>query len=134
MLLEHPADLGIEAQGPTPGDAFCRAAEGLMSVLVDPSGVRGRERREIHLTGADLPQLLVRWLSEILYLFDGKGFVCGTFGVDEMTPTRLTGWTGGEPLDRRRHRTRRDVKAVTYHQLSVERMPEATRVRVFLDV
>jgi SHS2 domain-containing protein len=40
----------------------------------------------------------------------------------------------GEPLDLERHSTRTDVKAVTYHQLSVRETAEGVVVTVFLDI
>jgi SHS2 domain-containing protein len=74
-VLEHPADLGIEASGGSIGEAFEQAAAGLIAILLDPAGVRPRQARTLHVTAPDRERLLVCWLSEILYQIDGRGFV-----------------------------------------------------------
>jgi len=40
----------------------------------------------------------------------------------------------GEFIQEQKHRLRIDVKAVTYHQLSVRQEPNGSTVRVFLDI
>lgn len=133
-IVEHPADLGIEAEGATPGEAFSAAAEGLMSVIVDPRGVSPGETRDVDVAAVDYEQLLVRWLSEVLWLYDGAGFVPAKFEIGEIRRDRLSAKLHGEPFDPARHPARLDVKAVTYHEISVVERPGHTAVRVFLDI
>ena len=105
-----------------------------MSVIVDPEGVGTPEMRTLCVEGADRKQLLVRFLGEMLFLYDGAGFVGKEFHVTSMTPTALTVEVKGEKLDVSRHQTRLDVKAITYHQLEIIENPEGATVRVFLDI
>lgn len=133
-IVEHPADLGIEAEGTTPGEAFSAAAEGLISVIVDPRGVSPRESRDVEVSAADYEQLLVRWLSEVLWLYDGGGFVPAEFEIGDIRRDRLRAKLRGEPFDPSRHPARLDVKAVTYHEISVVERPGHTAVRVYLDI
>ncbi len=133
-LLEHPSDVGIEARGTSAAEAFQNAARGLMSVMVDPATVRVEEARSVHVAASDLEQLLVRWLAEILYLFDGERFTSAAFLIHSLTDTTLDATVRGERFSPARHVTRTDVKAVTYHQLDVRRTTEETVVKVFLDI
>lgn len=133
-LIEHPADLGIEAEGPTLAAAFEQAAYGLVAILLDPATVSGTERREVAVQAEDIEQLLVRWLSEILYLYDGQHFVVAECSVSEITPVRLRAHLLGETHSPERHTPRTDVKAVTYHQVSVHTGLNGSRVRAFLDI
>lgn len=133
-ILEHPADLGIEAHGGTLEEAFVQAAVGLVSIILDPATVEPRQTKEVHLRGADLEQLLVKWLSEILYLYDGQGFVGKEFEIVRLTENELDAKVRGEPLDLQKHRTRLDVKAVTYHQLQIQHTDHGVRVQVYLDI
>jgi SHS2 domain-containing protein len=82
----------------------------------------------------DEERLLVRWLGEVLYLYDGTGFVSSGFRVARASAAGLSAEAFGEPADRARHGMRLDVKAVTYHGVSVKRSPGACEVRVFLDI
>jgi len=134
VILDHPADLGIEATGRSLSEAFENAAAGLMSVILDPGTVSASESRRIALDGTDREQLLVKWLNEILYLYDGERFAATQFSVTDLGNTSLKATIRGEPFVPGRHISRMDVKAVTYHQLWVEGGPAGGRVRVFLDI
>lgn len=133
-ILEHPADLGISARGESLQEAFEEAAKGLTAIILDPATVRPQTALPVSITASDREQLLVRWLSEILYLYDGKRFPCAEFTIHELGPTWLVATVRGEDLDGSRHHTRLDVKAVTYHQLDIQEFAGQSRVRVFLDI
>jgi SHS2 domain-containing protein len=76
----------------------------------------------------------VRWLSEILYQLDGRGFVPRRVSVQRVDETGLSATLRGEQLDLARHSTRTDVKAITYHQLSVQESRQGVVLRVFVDI
>lgn len=133
-ILDHPADLGIEAHGKTPAEAFEQAALGLVSIIADASTVEARDCRNVTLHGSDLEHLLVRWLEEILYLYDGEHFLAGRFQISQLEMGRLEAVVYGEPFDPTRHQPRMDVKAVTYHLLQVRVKTGKSRVQVFLDI
>jgi SHS2 domain-containing protein len=134
VLLDHPADLGIEAFGKDLAGAFVQAAFALMSVILDPQKIDCTQSRAIVLEGVDREHLLVKWLTEVLYLYDGQGFAAGHFVISELSSTGLKATLTGEPFDAIKHAPRLDVKAITYHQLLVEETAEGTKVRVFLDI
>jgi protein archease len=134
VLLDHPADVGIEAYGKDLAGAFEQAALGLMSVILDPGRIDCTQTRVIILEGADRPHLLVKWMTEVLYLYDGQGFAAGKFVISELSLTRLVATVVGEPFNERKHVPRLDVKAITYHQLLVEEVDMGARVKVFLDI
>ena len=133
-ILDHPADLGIEAYGKTLSQAFEAAACGLTSVILDPSSVRPVESRQIMLEARDPKQLLVRWLTEVLYLYDGLKFVATRFKISSLSPRGLEAQLQGENFNRQRHSTRLDVKAITYHQLKIGRRRSHYWLQVFLDI
>jgi SHS2 domain-containing protein len=132
--LDHPSDIGIEADGATCAQAFCRAAAALISLILDPSTVQSSVSRTITLHATDAEQLLVRWLSEILYLYDGQGFAPGDFQITVCTPTLLEATVAGEAFDAEKHTTRGDVKAITYHQTAVWRDGGTWHVRAYVDL
>ena len=133
-ILEHPADIGIEARGDTLQQVFEQAAKGMMSVILDPGSVDSVESHRLDLRADDVEQLLVRWLAEILYYFDGRRFLAKEFVIDRMTATRLEAVIRGESHLPHKHRMNMDVKAVTYHQLCVRNDTQGWYARVFLDI
>ena len=114
--------------------AFEQAAIGLMSVILDLTSVEARLSRDVTLEASDLEHLLVKWLAEVLYLYDGEKFVSREFSVSELRQDSLRATVLGETFVGEKHVTRLDVKAVTYHQLIVEETNTGCRVRLFLDI
>lgn len=133
-LIDHPSDVGIEATGKSLEHAFKNAAEGLLSLIAERSEVRELETRSVCLASTDLDNLLVKWLSEILYLFDGEKFLPATIVINELSPNGLKAEISGESFDPARHKPKLDVKAITYHQLKIARRGNRCVVRVFVDI
>lgn len=133
-ILEHPADTGVESWGRSFGEALAASVDGLIAILVDPSTIQSAITRPIDITSTDRESLVVRTLSEVLYCFDGEGFVPSRLIVDSCTDRSLKGKLVGEHLRIGKHRLRTDVKAATYHQLSVRNVQDGVRLRVFFDI
>ncbi|MHB1131453.1 MAG: archease [Chloroflexota bacterium] len=132
--FEHTADLGLRAWGADLAALFASAALGLVAIVVDPRTVKARESRVVELPGAELSELLVAWLNEILFLLDSEGFVAGTFEVSAVGPEGLRAEVRGEPLDQARHAPHGGIKAATYHLASVECGEDGCQAQVILDV
>lgn len=133
-IIEHPADLGIEARGASLAEAFTEAAYGLISLITDRESVDPAIAETVSVSGADREQLLVKWLSEILYLMDGRRFLIRDLKISLLTQTELRAVAAGEFLSEAKHKMKMDVKAVTYHQLAVREENLGGFVRVFLDI
>lgn len=133
-LLEHTADMGIEASGATLEELFAEAASGLLEIIAGTPQVVAREERRVTVTAGDTGELLVHWLNEILYLFESQGFLPLDFEVEEIRMNRLRARVRGETFDPQRHPLEREVKAVTYHQLRVEKTDGLWWARVYVDL
>lgn len=131
-FIEHTADLGLVAYGSTLAEAFANAARGLFTIISEPKTFREIESREIRLSENSLEALLFEWLNRLIYFFDAEGLLLGRFEVLLSGEGELKATAYGEKYDPSRHHLRREVKAVTYHQLEVDR--EKNRVRVIFDV
>ena len=110
-ILEHPSDIGIEAYGNNLKEAFEQSAVGLISIILDPSKIESVETKKIEIYSTDYEQLLVKWLNEILYLYDGENFVSGNFQIESLSPTSLTANIKGEYFNNGKHATKMDLKS-----------------------
>jgi len=133
-ILEHTADIGIEARGQTLKEAFENAALGMMSLIYDLETVEKKEQRTISIEARDVESLLVGWLSELLYLFDGEEFVPCSFEIESLHLKGLAGKVWGEALDENKHKMKIYVKAVTYHQLSIRSLDKESVIQVYFDI
>src|SRR5947208_1475037 len=68
---------------------------------------------------------LVRFLGDVLYLYDTERFV-----PDRVSPAGIS----GEPFDPARHHALREVKAVTYHGAAVRRDGAGYGATIVFDV
>lgn len=134
QILEHPADVGIEAYGNSLEELFENAAYGLFSLISVPEGIGMGQRLHVTLDSIDLENLLVRWLNELLYLYDGENFLTAKTDVRSVSQTSLEGFIFGETYNSKKHELKLDVKAITYHQLQIENISGSWKARFFVDV
>lgn len=133
-IIEHPADVGFLAYGRTLEELFANAALAMMSLGYELDAIEERERREIAAEGRDTEEMLFEWLAEILAISDAGKLVFRRFEIAELVAGRVRGAAWGEKFDRGRHRAGTYIKAVTYHQLRVEKKDEGWTAQVYLDV
>ncbi len=145
--IEHTADVGMALRAPDIRSAFERAAAAAFDMMCDLDSVAADASFEVRVGGRpdDLEHLMVRWLSELLYLYDSEGILLSEFdvlelqfgvqgdGEDPAAGSFLTARAGGERFDARRHQMKLELKAPTYHQLAVERAGDGWSVRVIFD-
>ncbi len=141
--LDHAADVVVEVHAPTLPALFATAARALVQQLAGPVRLCDRAAPPVLLqrAAADLPALLVGWLSDVLFLAmtqsaflavrpadiavhadaaTGSARLCARCGVQRLP--------AGSPFAA-------EVKAVTYHGLAVTRLPPGGfAARVLFDV
>ena len=133
-VLEHTADIGFEAFGSTVEEVFSNAARALIDLMVDLESIAPREEVAIQVQGPDPANLLVNWLSEVLYLYDTDGWLFRDFKIRRLEGGSLSALAQGEKFDRARHQTKLLVKAITYHQLALEQVRDGWRAQVYVDI
>jgi SHS2 domain-containing protein len=129
--IDHTADVGIRAHGRTLDELFANAAEGMFSLVADLAKVKPVGEIEVRLAAEDVPTLLVRWLSELLYVHETEHLLFSAFDV-LVQGTSLTGRARGEPIDKARHELQLAIKAVTRHGLRVD--PKEGIAEVIFDI
>ncbi len=133
-ILEHTADVGFEAFGATRQEAFQNAARALFHLIVDLESVMPREETSLSAEGTGAEDLLVNWLSELLYRHDAEGWLFSGFDVRLTGQRRLAAVARGEKFDPARHQAKMMVKAITYHQLSLRPAAGGWRAQVYVDI
>ncbi len=131
-LIDHTGDVGIRVTAATLPELFETAAGGMYDILVDAPDVATTVEETIELEG-ETDELLRAWLGELLYRFSVNELIFRRFeiGIDGR---RLRARVRGAPMDRERHGLRTELKAVTYHGLSVRRDGDAWIGEVIFDI
>jgi len=134
-FFEHTADIGVTVHGATLEELFRHAAAALYETLgaFELSGPRSERRMALR---ADSPEdLLHDWLAELLYDVEARHALYDQIDPLEVTPGSLSAGLRGGTIDFDRSQTNEEIKAVTYHQLRVEELPDgAWRATVIFDV
>ena len=101
--IDHVGDLGIEVSGEDLSALFQHAAEAFFQIITNPETIREEERREISVHAASLEELLVKWLTEFVYLLDAESMLFKSFHVRTLDEYCLEAVAVGEHFDALRH-------------------------------
>ncbi len=133
-LIDHTADIGIDVLGATLRELFTNAAFALFDIITDLSKVECKAECNIKISGIDREQLLVNWLTELLYLHDVKNLLFKNFCIADIEDNQLTATINGEAFIEGKHVIKTEVKAVTYHNLSIIKEDHQWKARVIFDL
>lgn len=133
-IIDHTADVGLRVHGGHLAHVFEKAALGFYDLMVSLTAIEARQVRHVRVEAETLDELLVRWLSELLYLFDVAGFLGRKVHVVLEPQWRLDATVHGEVFDPQRHELKLLYKAVTYHRASVEFSDGSWTAQVILDI
>ena len=128
--VEHTADRAFTVRGRDLAELFALAAQALCAIQGQPADAQQTLCREVEVSGIDRETLLVNWLNEILYLQDVHHESYSGFEVMEISDTLLRVSLRGEPSAS----SRRTIKAVTFHDLRIERLPNGWEATIVVDV
>ena len=133
-IIDHTADIGIDVFGDTLQDLFSNAGFALFDIITDLSTVECKVKHSLNIVGVDKEQLLVNWLSELLFLHDVKNLLFKNFCVNQLSDYQLNADVSGEVFDEKRHIIKTEVKAVTYHNLSIIQKDQQWKTRIIFDL
>jgi len=133
-LIDHTADLGMRVRGESLENLFENAGLALFDILTDVTLVRRHSRSEISLKAESVEDLFVAWLRELLYLFYVRKKLFCAFQIIKFKETSLAAVCWGEQYDSQRHILLTEIKAVTYHELSITRTQSGWEAQAIFDV
>jgi len=133
-IIEHTADIGIEVRAHQLSDLFANAAYGMFDLICDVQAVHGEIERTIEIAADDLEELLVGWLTELLFLFETQKLLFSEFDVAEIDNRHLRATVRGEEYAHDRHELDYEIKAVTYYGLHVIRRNSNWTAAVIFDI
>jgi SHS2 domain-containing protein len=132
--LEHTSDLMVEVSARDLSELFAEAALALLDILTDRETVLPRERVSIQLEAENTEQLLVSWLTELLFLYETERKLFSQFEIHDVDERRIHADALGERFEAGRHPIDREVKAVTYHRLEVVREGGVLKTAIVFDL
>jgi protein archease len=134
-IISHTADIGIEVTGKTKKELFARAAAAVFDLMVSPDNVEEKDQKNISVEGEGPEDLLINFLREVLFLFNGEGWLARSCRIIKLTEKSIAAEMKGEPFTPEKHQIKTEIKAVTYHQFSVKKNSHGDwQARIIFDV
>ena len=133
-IIDHTADLGIVVKGPDTKGLFINAALAMIDLMVKGKISDIITTRDILIEGTDFPDLMVKWLGEILYLFEGEDLIVHSIEIKSISPMQLQATLTLSNFEPGPHQVLREIKAVTYHGISVGKANSGWEARVIFDI
>jgi SHS2 domain-containing protein len=130
-LLDHTADLALEAWAPDEPALLAEVARAIAAILTDDAPIAAAVERSLSLAADRPDERLVVWINELIFAAVTEGFVVASADVvlrDDGLDARVRGEVGASA------RIATELKAATYHDLALERGPDCARCRVVIDV
>jgi SHS2 domain-containing protein len=131
-LRPHTADIAVEATGDTLAETFEAAAAGLSAAHADRIPAGG-DRFTVAVDSESKEALLFDYLDELIYQRDVRGVlpVDHRVSIERDPELRLEASARGVALS---EVDAREIKAVTYSEMALERTPTGWRAHVVFDV
>jgi len=123
-ILEHPADVRVQALGKTKEELFLNAIKGMGAVLRPKiKDKKEKIKNNIKIKSIDLNALLVDFLSEVLYLSQVNKAVYEDVKFKRLGLSTSSGQTilEAELFGNKIKSFGEDIKAVTYHGLEIKK-------------
>jgi SHS2 domain-containing protein len=133
-VIEHTADIGIRVKGKDLKDLFINAGLAVFRLLAEKKITKGIKYRKLSIKqkAVELDVLFIDWLNELLSLSQAKGIIFTGFKINKLTENALEAVATGS--DMKNYRVNREVKAATYHRLSLQKSAIGWQAEVILDV
>ena len=121
-ITKRQSELAVRVVGNSQADLFANSALALFDVMVaDVGNIESKERLPLEVEGTDRDDLMVNWVRELLYLYQGSGYLLREFLIREVKDTIVKAEVAGEKIDPDRHEIQQEIAAVASHKSRMEK-------------
>ncbi len=132
-VLNHTADFGVRIYGETIEELFKSGFEAIVNAMVEFKGHGPRFEMDYEETADSLEDLLVDFLSEVIFrtIVEGKVFVDCDLKIDG---NKIKVKFFYEEFKPDIHRLKKEIKSVTYHNLEIKKTEKRYETLLICDV
>ena len=132
-IVEHTADAGIEVEADSLSEAFEEVGKAFTEIVTGGKLTESNNSYPVKISANNLDSLLVKFISDLIFLFDTENFLVSSARIDIESDFVLKGTLFGDTYNQTVHGYGVEVKAVSYHLLEVFSGPPS-RIKVILDL
>ncbi|MFH1996939.1 MAG: archease [Candidatus Omnitrophota bacterium] len=131
--FEHTADIGVKIYGKDIKGLFQNAAFAMFDIIADLEGLKTTITLSFDLKAANREELLQTWLDELLFNFYTKWIIFSDFKIERISNGRIKAKAFGRHVGENKNRLKTEIKAITYHNLKIERSENGFEATVLFD-
>ena len=132
-ILERSSGLAVRLSGKTQAEVLTTAAVALYDLMTDLDKVELKEILPVEVEGVD-DELMVNWMREVLYLFQGNGYILKEIEVRETRGSYVRAEGKGEKFDPDRHEIRREFSSILANQCRLAKTGDLWTAQVTLEL
>lgn len=136
-FIDHTADIAADVEADSMEELFAASAEAWKQTIFEDANISKSEKKVIDLAEADAESLLVKFLTELNYLFQTKRWICSSIKkikIIKEDEWNLSAVLLGEPFDPAKHAAILEIKAVTFHQMEIKKIKGKYSTRIVFDI
>jgi SHS2 domain-containing protein len=133
-VLKRTSDLSIRVQGKTQAELLSNSACALFDLMTDLEKVQVRENLPLEVEGVDRDDLIVNWIRELLYLFQGSGYLLKEFKIQEARDDYVRAEVSGEKYHPDLHEIQREIRSLIYQQCRMEKTGDQWLARLSFEI
>jgi SHS2 domain-containing protein len=133
-ITPHHSELAVKVFGSSQNELFANSAWALFDVITDTEKIDLKERLPLEVEGTDRDDLLVNWVRELLYFYQGSGYLLRDFRMLELGDKVLKAEVSGEKIDPDRHEIKREIVAVAYDKSRMAKTGEQWIAQLIFEV
>jgi SHS2 domain-containing protein len=133
-LTRRQSELAVRVTGNSQADLFANSAFALFDVMADVDKIEVKERINLEVEGTDRDDLMVNWMRELLYLYQGSGYLLREFNIREVKDTIVKAEVCGEKIDPDRHEVKQEIGAVAFHKSRMEKTGNQWTAQVIFEL
>ncbi|MCM8783955.1 MAG: archease [Candidatus Omnitrophica bacterium] len=133
-LISHTADLGIEVYGRSLEEIFLNSAYALFDLITELERVSAKDKIELTIASEDQNELLINWLRRLHSYYAIDEYLFRNFQILQLTSNEIKGFAEGEKFNPQRHILKKEIKAVTYHQIEIRKKENLYTTQIIFDV
>jgi SHS2 domain-containing protein len=133
-LLEHTADVAILVRAKSLKELFVNTAVAMFEIIADPVFDKQGQRvtASVSQNAAGREELLVNWLNELLFFSTSQEAVFRDFKIVSLDERSVRAEIFGLPFSSCEIHI--EIKAATFHELSISGPGEVWQAKVVFDV
>jgi SHS2 domain-containing protein len=134
-ITKHQSELAVKVVGASQADLFANSAYTLFDVMVaDLDKVDCKDHIPLQIEGTDRDDLMVNWMRELLYLYQGSGYLLKDFQIREVKDTIVKAEVAGEKIDPDRHEIKQEIAAIAFHKSRMDKTGNQWTAQVIFEV